>query len=45
MSSEGASEDPNLPSSPEAVLNEYYDASNISPTLLLYNLEVWVNPY
>ena len=40
MSSEGASEDPNLPSSPEAVLNEYYDASNISPTLLLYNLEV-----
>ena len=41
ISSEGASEDTRLPPTPAAVLSEFYDASTVSPTQLLYNLEVW----
>ncbi len=37
---QGASEDPQSPPSPQAVLAEYFDASNTTPTLLLYHLEV-----
>ena len=38
--SQGASEDPQSPPSPQVVLKKYFDTSNTSPTLLLYNLEV-----
>ena len=37
---QGASEDPQSPPSPHVVLKEYFDASNTTPTLLLYHLEV-----
>ena len=40
ISTEGASEDTRLPPTPAAVLSEFYDASTVSPTQLLYNLEV-----
>ena len=39
-SSQGASEDSRSPPTPQMVLNEHYDASGVSPTQLLYNLEV-----
>ena len=42
ISSQGASEDTRLPPSPKAVLSEFYDAAAVSPTLLLYNLEVYM---
>ena len=37
----GASEDPNTPLTPQAVLEKYIAPSNTSPTQLLYNLEVY----
>ncbi|XP_019857623.1 PREDICTED: ubiquitin carboxyl-terminal hydrolase 24-like [Amphimedon queenslandica] len=40
ISTEGASEDTRLPPTPAAVLSDFYDASKVSPTQLLYNLEV-----
>ena len=43
ISSQGASEDTRLPPSPKAVLSEFYDAAAVSPTLLLYNLEVCIH--
>ena len=43
ISSQGASEDTRLPPSPKAVLSEFYDAAAVSPTLLLYNLEVYIH--
>ena len=36
----GASEDPDTPLTPQAVLEKYITPSNTSPTQLLYNLEV-----
>ena len=38
----GASEDPDTPLSPQAVLEKYITPSSTSPTQLLYNLEVHV---
>ena len=38
--SEGASEDPQSPPSPQTVLEKYFGTNNTSPTQLLYNLEV-----
>ncbi len=37
---QGASEDPQSPPSPQAVLTKYFDTSSTTPTLLLYHLEV-----
>lgn len=39
----GASEDPDVALTPQAVLEKYFTPSNISPTKLLYNLEVCNN--
>ena len=36
----GASDDTQAPPTPQEVLEEFYDASNVSQTQLLYNLEV-----
>jgi len=40
MERTGATEEPDTPTSPQAVLNKFYSTTNTSPTLLLYNLEV-----
>ena len=41
----GASEDPDTPLTPQAVLEKYVSPSSTSPTQLLYNLEVHVHVY
>ena len=41
----GASEDPDTPLTPQAVLEKHVTPSSTSPTQLLYNLEVYLHVY